>query len=98
VSTSPSTPISSQPTGVSRVPISMGPLYPRRAGVPGRIRTPRSLAPVPSDEPYRAWVLRVERVVPRVARITLAGDALRELPTPTPGGHIPVSVGPDQPA
>jgi NADPH-dependent ferric siderophore reductase len=50
-----------------------------------------------SDEPYRARVLRVERVVPRVARITLAGDALRELPTPSPGGHIRVSFGPDEP-
>ncbi len=49
------------------------------------------------DDPYPARVAGVERVVPRVARITLAGEALREFPPPSPGGHVRVSFGPDEP-
>lgn len=42
----------------------------------------------PAARVFPARVTAVERVVPRVVRVTFAGDSLRELPEPTPGGHL----------
>jgi NADPH-dependent ferric siderophore reductase len=46
---------------------------------------------------FPARVAAVERVVPKVARVTFAGDALRDLPAPSPGGHVRVFFGAVQP-
>lgn len=45
-----------------------------------------------------ARVVGVERVVPRVVRVTLGGEALRDLPEPAPGGHVRLFFGAVEPA
>lgn len=46
---------------------------------------------------YAARVAAVERVVPRVVRVTFTGPALQDLPDPTPGGHLRLFFGEEEP-
>jgi NADPH-dependent ferric siderophore reductase len=47
---------------------------------------------------FVARVAAVERVVPRVVRVTFADPSLRELPEPAPGGHLRLFFGDEEPA
>jgi NADPH-dependent ferric siderophore reductase len=45
---------------------------------------------------HTVQVARVERVVPRVVRVTFAGESLREFPEPAPGAHVRITFGPTE--
>ncbi len=46
---------------------------------------------------WSARVVAVERVVPRVVRVTVADPSLRSLPRPAPGGHVRLFFGDEEP-